>query len=403
MKQLPKGPVWDAAKVEKNWCVAAVTTTNSKVPVNAQVGLPADRERVAILNQEAAAKKANGLNRRIDEINARIDRVNAGREEADRFDPVVRFGIGYLPREDSAMVVMDFDKVRDPETGEITADWLGPVLEAPESYTEVSTSGTGLHVLSARAKGDNGTRERNGAGLYGSNARFILLTFNHVPGTPTCINGAVETRRVVSSRVEVKSNEARQGLRMALPEDLYDLTAIPDILAILPNPALGRDEWVRMAHACWAAAAEADPATAISIEQAFYEWSALGRAHGVGRKDGSSPARLWNSIHDVREIGPGTFFYIARELGWSPHRNAVICNPRAEMVALMDAAFDGDSEALQRIARFICNGYRYDTAFVLINAMAQFGGIDAREMLHYETDRAHKIAADTFREVQFGR
>lgn len=399
VKRLPEGAAWDIAKAEKNWCVAAETTT-TKVPVNAATGFPCDREQAAFLDRAKAAQKANDLNKWIDEINAKIDRANEDR--AVPFDHVVRFGVGYLPRARSAMVVADFDKVRDPDTGDITAEWLKPVMEQPESYTEVSASGTGLHVLMPREEADAGTRERNGAGLYASNARFILLTFDQVAGAPISLNSAPETRRVIRDRVGVQHTQ-RVNFSLALPEDHHSIESIPEILAQLPNPALGREYWVSMAHACWAAAQEADRATALRIEQAFYEWSARGDTHGIGRKDGSSPERLWRSIRNVREIGVGSFFYKAREMGWSPRHSKMhpkdIPHPRIEMVGLMDRAFDGDREALQRIARFMLNGNRDDTAFVMLTAMGHFSGTDVREIFQYESRRATRIAADIMREV----
>jgi len=41
---------------------------------------------------------------------------------------------------------IDFDKVRNPATGEI-ADWCWPMIQMLDSYAEVSPSGTGIHVF----------------------------------------------------------------------------------------------------------------------------------------------------------------------------------------------------------------------------------------------------------------
>lgn len=195
-----------------------------------------------------------------------------------------------------------------------------PPLE--ETYTEVSTSGSGLHMLTERQQGDDRVREKNNAGIYAGTQRGIALTFKHVEGTPTQINGACVARGVVMDRIgKVTKNDdgPREGNNTSInidPGFISDRRDIPGILDSLPNPANGRDEWVRMALACKAAALEADAETALRIEQAFLAWSHRGEAHGAsGRSD--SPYRLWHSIKHIDSITPGTFYYLAAGLGWT--------------------------------------------------------------------------------------
>ncbi|WP_108836701.1 PriCT-2 domain-containing protein [Tateyamaria sp. Alg231-49] len=396
---LPEGPVWERARAEKNWSVAGIGET--KVPVNARAGIPMDREAASFMTFEAAAKAANALKKRVGEINAHIDQINASRSPEKQFNQHMTFEVAYLPRDGSSLVVGDFDKVRDPDTGEIIADWLQPLIDDPETYTEISVSGTGLHILTARHSDDHGTRERNGAGLYASNARFIVLTFNHLEGTPTLIKGALRARQVIEQRTGKAARivNATAKLGAALPEDQHDASLIPDILRTLENPNQDYDEWVRMAHAVWAAAQDADPKTAFEIEQAFYDWSA--KLNGEINDD---PTRLWNSIKGVREIGPGSFYYKARELGWTPSARRNPPPMRTTMHKWIDKAFDGDEEALQRIARFMLTSHNSeDVAFVMITAMAHFTKIEPMKMLQYEIARADKIAASDMEEVTNGR
>lgn len=397
-RALPTGPIWEQMKAEKNWAAAGIGET--KVPVNAKSGIPTNRESAAFMTFEDAAKAVNALMKRVGEVNAEIDRINAKRPPEKRFQHHMTFEVAYLPRDGSAGVVGDFDKVRDPESGEITADWLRPVIDAPETYTEVSVSGTGLHILTARQPEDHGTRERNGAGLYASNARFIVLTFRHLTGTPTLINGALRAREVIESRAgkaEVRNRAARKRLGLALPEDHHDPAMIPTILRSLPNPHQDYDEWVKMAHAAWACAQDVDAKTALEIEQAFYDWSAKLEGNHT-----DSAERLWGSIKGVREIGPGSFYFMARQLGWTPSGR----KPppmRVTMHKWIDRAFDGDAEAMQRIARFMLTSYREDVAFVMVTAMASFTRMDVEQMLAHETARADEIAAADMEEMQNGR
>src|SRR5579864_6218769 len=62
--------------------------------------------------------------------------VNAGRYE----------GFGLVLGKDLGLVIVDFDGCRNPDTGEI-AEWAAREIEALDSFTEMSISGTGVHVL----------------------------------------------------------------------------------------------------------------------------------------------------------------------------------------------------------------------------------------------------------------
>lgn len=99
---------------------------------------------------------------------------------------------------------IDFDDVRDPETGEITSE-VAELLDRLDSYTEVSASGTGLHVLVfARLPDEIGAVPGDDLDEIGSieiydHGRFFGGTWRHVEGTPTEINARQE---VVDELVE---------------------------------------------------------------------------------------------------------------------------------------------------------------------------------------------------------
>ena len=54
--------------------------------------------------------------------------------------------LGYVFSEDDPYTGIDLDKCRDPETGEIV-DWATKIIEQFNAYTEISPSGTGLHII----------------------------------------------------------------------------------------------------------------------------------------------------------------------------------------------------------------------------------------------------------------
>ena len=55
-------------------------------------------------------------------------------------------GIGYEFSYDDPFCGIDLDHCRDPETGEIAA-WAWEIISRFNSYTEISPSGTGVHII----------------------------------------------------------------------------------------------------------------------------------------------------------------------------------------------------------------------------------------------------------------
>ncbi len=80
---------------------------------------------------------------------------------------------------------IDYDDVRNPYTGEVTTNVCADI-ELLESYTEISPSGTGLHVIcKGTIPGDK--RRIEGFEIY-SEGRFFTITGERIEGTPTTIN-----------------------------------------------------------------------------------------------------------------------------------------------------------------------------------------------------------------------
>ncbi len=90
--------------------------------------------------------------------------------------------MGFVFTEDDPVVGVDLDDCRDPETGDID-DTAQDIIERLDSYTEISPSGTGYHVL---IKGElpEGRNRRGSVELYDT-ARFFTVTGDHVDVTPT--------------------------------------------------------------------------------------------------------------------------------------------------------------------------------------------------------------------------
>lgn len=81
-------------------------------------------------------------------------------------------GIGFVFCSADPYVGVDLDGCVDPETGEI-ALWASQIIEGLDSYTELSPSGTGVHIVS-RGK-IPGSGRRGSVEMY-SQDRFFTMT-----------------------------------------------------------------------------------------------------------------------------------------------------------------------------------------------------------------------------------
>lgn len=94
-------------------------------------------------------------------------------------------GIGFVFTEDDPYAGIDLDKCRDPATGDI-AQWARKIVDALDSYTEISPSGTGLHIfVKATLPGRN---NRKGPLEMYESGRYFTLTGEHLGGTPAEIH-----------------------------------------------------------------------------------------------------------------------------------------------------------------------------------------------------------------------
>ncbi|MXR40784.1 hypothetical protein GRX01_05440 [Halobaculum sp. WSA2] len=105
-------------------------------------------------------------------------------------------GLGLVFTDDDPLVGVDLDDCRDPDTG-ARFESADDIVERLDSFTEVSPSGIGLHVIVA---GDlpAGRNRRGDVELYDS-ARFFTVAGHHVDGTPDHIPQRPEALAAVHS------------------------------------------------------------------------------------------------------------------------------------------------------------------------------------------------------------
>jgi len=91
-------------------------------------------------------------------------------------------GLGFVFTESDTIAGVDLDDMRDPETGRLS-DRAKEIIDRLESYTEVSPSGTGLHVL-VHGFVPDGRSRNDGIELYDS-GRFFTVTGQQLPEAPS--------------------------------------------------------------------------------------------------------------------------------------------------------------------------------------------------------------------------
>ena len=94
-------------------------------------------------------------------------------------------GVGFVFTDDDPIVGVDLDDCRIPETGK-TREWASDIVDRLDSFTEISPSGTGYHVL-VEGTLPEGRNRKDDVELY-ETARFFTVTGDHVEGTPTTVN-----------------------------------------------------------------------------------------------------------------------------------------------------------------------------------------------------------------------
>jgi primase-polymerase (primpol)-like protein len=100
-------------------------------------------------------------------------------------DRVQTDGIGFVFAPETHIVGVDLDECRDPESGELTP-WARDIVDRLDSYTEISPSGRGVHVL-VEGELPPGRKRRGDVEMY-DEARFFTVTANHRTGTPTTLS-----------------------------------------------------------------------------------------------------------------------------------------------------------------------------------------------------------------------
>jgi hypothetical protein len=155
----------------------------------------------------------------------------AGYEEAVRACKEEGYtGVGFVFTPEDDLCGVDLDGCLDPLTEEIEP-WAWTIIEELDSYTEISPSGKGVHIL-VRAALPEG-RNRKGRFEAYDRGRYFTVTGEHLAGTPRVVEGRQEELQSVVRRVFGEDSANGHTKSVAVPEQ--------------PDNGLSDDEVVRKA------------------------------------------------------------------------------------------------------------------------------------------------------------
>jgi len=196
-------------------------------------------------------------------------------------------GVGYVTEPDHERIFVDLDDCRNPTTGRID-DWAQELVDAAESYTEITPSGCGLRIIGLAgglphpihtpfrfAEGGHGE-------VYFRARRYVTVTGNRLDGTPDALRDIgdlalallAKAGRHAAASAKPRQERRRNPFGFDPNNPPTPLADIVDALAQIPNPNLEWDDWIRIGLAVFRATdGSADG------REAWRAWSAKSSKH----------------------------------------------------------------------------------------------------------------------------
>jgi len=130
-------------------------------------------------------------------------------------------GIGFVFTKDDPYCGVDLDGCLDSETGEIEP-WAQDVVQELDSYTEISPSGKGLHIL-VRGQLPIGRNRKGRIEMY-DRERYFTITGRHLEGTPRTIEDREEQLHALWRQAlgESPSANGHNSVRPEIGNELSD-------------------------------------------------------------------------------------------------------------------------------------------------------------------------------------
>jgi primase-polymerase (primpol)-like protein len=201
-------------------------------------------------------------------------------------------GIGFVVTSACSIVGIDLDHCFDATSGEI-AEWALPIVEAMDTYTEITPSGEGLRLF-ARGTLPEAGRKKGDFEIYNS-GRFLTITGNHFKASPLEIHerGAqihdIHERIFGAPKTEIQST-LLSNLTPFSGTDSELLNAIFES----KNGAAIRELWHGNWQAHYSSHSEAD--SALCFHLAFWTARDALRMDALFRQSGLMRTK-WDEIH----------------------------------------------------------------------------------------------------------
>jgi primase-polymerase (primpol)-like protein len=142
-------------------------------------------------------------------------------------------GLGFVFTDEDPIVGVDLDDCRIPETGN-TREWATNIIDRLDSFTEISPSGTGYHIL-VEGSLPEGRNRNDDLELY-ETARFFTVTGDHVDGTPRTVEPRTAELEAVYDDHLREGSDADRSSGVRTPETENDRQSRPT--ASLPDEEL---------------------------------------------------------------------------------------------------------------------------------------------------------------------
>jgi hypothetical protein len=114
-------------------------------------------------------------------------------------------GIGFVFSDEDQILGIDLDHCIDSD-GQID-QWARVIIDEVDSYTEISPSGTGVHIIAKGTLPEDGKNRRGDVEIYDSD-RYFTVTGNHIKDTPETIEQRQEAVESVYA-THIESTETR--------------------------------------------------------------------------------------------------------------------------------------------------------------------------------------------------
>ncbi len=217
-------------------------------------------------------------------------------------------GIGFVFEAGGGLVGVDLDKCRDTTSGQIEP-WAQEIVRELDSYTELSPSGTGLHVLLS-GELPAGSRRKGHVEMY-DRGRYFTVTGDHLAGTPAEIQVREAELWAVHAKVFGPILSTERAPASTRSSAIHSDAEIIRRASDARNGAKFARLWAGNWQGEYLTQSEADSALCAML--AFWTGNDSARMDALFRQSGLFREK-WNEKHyaDGRTYGEGTIDHAVR-------------------------------------------------------------------------------------------